>query len=303
MPNNIVYAERFVPVLDRVYQEAAFSSVLDTSSNLLSWLAGTREFRLGKLTMDGLGDYDRSKGYPPGSVSLDWETHSPDWERGRMFTVDYLDNEEALDLVWANLAGEFLRTQVVPELDAVRFAKYAALAAGKVNAPIADAEILLGELRHATNVMDEDQVPDTDRHLFITPSLIGGVDDLDTTKSRRVLERFASINKVPQVRFYTAVDTFDGWTEAEAKGGFAKSEDAENLNFLIVHKPAVLQTLKHVAPKIISKEANQDADAWKFGYRAYGISEAEELKLSGLYAHFTSPEAPEAPEAPSGSQA
>ncbi|MDR1015716.1 MAG: hypothetical protein LBL86_12185 [Coriobacteriales bacterium] len=294
MPNSIAYAERFVPVLDAIYQDAALSGALDTSGNLLGWLAGTREFRLGRLSMDGLGDYDRSLGYPAGDVTLDWETHAPDWERGRMFTVDCLDNEESLDLVWANLSGEFLRTHVAPELDAVRFAKYAALAGNTVAARIADAAALLAALRVATNTLDEAQVPDTDRLLFVTPSLIAGVDDLDTTKSRAVLSRFSSIVHVPQARFYTAVETLDGKSPGEEAGGYAKADGAEDVNFLVVHRPAVLQALRHVAPKIVDPAANQSADAWKFGYRAYGIADVQELKAVGLYLHSDLTPAPPA---------
>jgi hypothetical protein len=237
--------------------------------------------------MDGLGDYDRSLGYPAGDVTLDWETHSPDWERGRMFSVDYLDNEESLDLVWANLSGEFLRTHVAPELDAVRFARYAGLAGTTVAANIANAGALVAELRAATNVLDEAQVPDTDRYLFVTPSLIAGVDDMDTTKSRAVLSRFSSIVHVPQARFYTAVETLDGKSSGEKAGGYAKADGAEDINFLVVHRPAVLQALRHVAPKIIDPATNQSADAWKFGYRAYGIADVQELKAIGLYLHRT----------------
>jgi hypothetical protein len=287
MPNNIIPAEKWVPLLDEVYQNAATSSALDTDARLLTWLADSREFRLAKLSMDGLGDYDRALGYPKGNVTLAWETHAPDYERGRMFTVDTMDDEEAAGLVMANLAAEFIRTKVAPELDAVRYARYASLvpAENKVAAAIADASALISALRTASNKMDEAQVPEEGRLLFITPSLISLVEDMDNTKSKAVLERFSLRQKVPQVRFYSAVELFDGKTAGEEAGGFAKATGAKNINFLIAHKPAVLQSLKHVAPKIISPQANQDADSWKYGYRTYGIADAQELKLAGLYVH------------------
>ena len=54
---------------------------------------------------------------------------------------------------------------------------------------------------------------------------------------------------------------------------------------MIIHKPAVIQYQKHVAPKVITPEQNQDADAWKFGYRNVGISDAYENKVAGIYLH------------------
>ena len=69
---------------------------------------------------------------------------------------------------------------------------------------------VVAALRAAVTKMDEDEVPYDDRHLFITPTLHGMIQDLDTTKSREVLSRFASITDVPQTRFYTAIDQYDG---------------------------------------------------------------------------------------------
>ena len=36
-----------------------------------------------------------------------------------------MDNEETAGVAYGRLSGEFLRSYVVPEIDAVRFAKYA----------------------------------------------------------------------------------------------------------------------------------------------------------------------------------
>ena len=49
-------------------------------------------------------------------------------------------------------------------------------------------------------------MPTENRHLFITPTLDGMIADLDTTKSREILTRFATKTLVPQTRFYTAID-------------------------------------------------------------------------------------------------
>ena len=41
------------------------------------------------------------------------------------YAIDNMDNEETAGIAFGRLAGEFIRTKVVPELDAYRFAKYA----------------------------------------------------------------------------------------------------------------------------------------------------------------------------------
>ena len=48
------------------------------------------------------------------------------FDRGRMFTVDNMDNAETAGLAFGRLASEFIRTKVAPEVDAFRFASYGA---------------------------------------------------------------------------------------------------------------------------------------------------------------------------------
>lgn len=58
-----------------------------------------------------------------------------------------------------------------------------------------------------------------------------------------------------------------------------------DINFMIIEKSAVIQFEKHVAPKIITPEQNQSADAYKFGYRNVGIADVYENKVAGIYLH------------------
>lgn len=127
-----------------------------------------------------------------------------------------------------------------------------------------------------------------DRHLFITPTLDGMIADLDTTKSREILSRFASKTLVPQTRFYTAIDQKDGHTGGQEAGGYAKADDGKELNFMVIHKPALIQFEKHVAPKIVTPDQNQEADAYKYGYRNVGVADVYKNKLAGVYASHKS---------------
>ena len=77
------------------------------------------------LSMQGLGDYSRNEGYVKGDVTLTNETVKCNFDRGRMFNVDTMDNLETAGIAFGQLAGEFIRTKVAPEEDAFRFAQYA----------------------------------------------------------------------------------------------------------------------------------------------------------------------------------
>lgn len=274
-------------VLDEVYKNASLTAVLDGANELVQQGANANELVIPKMSMDGLGDYSKSSGYVNGDASLVMETVACNFDRGRMFQVDSMDDIETAGVAFGRLAGEFIRTKVVPELDAFRFAAYA----GTPNISTTDAAALstgadvIAAIAAAADGMDNDEVPATDRYLFITPTLYGLVRDMDTTKSKEVLGQFAATAKVPQSRFYTAIDQLDGTSAGETAGGYAKADGAKNINFMIIHKDAVIQFEKHVVPKIVSPEQNQNADAWKFGYRNVSIADVYENKVKGIYLH------------------
>ena len=286
MANSIALSKIYTNLLDEVYKNSALTAVLESDASLARAGANANEIVIPKLSMSGLADYKRNSGYVNGDVTLNWETVQFNYERGRMFQVDDMDNEETQNIAFGRLAGEFIRTKVVPELDAFRFAKYAAVTgAGAATGTLATGADVIAALRTATSTMDEAEVPMEDRHLFITPTLLGLVEDMDTNKSKEVLARFASITKVPQTRFYSAIKLNDGTSSGEQAGGYVKASGAVDLNFEIIHKPATLQFTKHAVPKIISPEQNQDADAWKYGYRNYGLCDVYENKTAGIYVH------------------
>ena len=286
MANSITLSKIYTNLLDEVYKNSALTAVLESDASLARAGANANEIVIPKLSMSGLADYKRNSGYVNGDVTLNWETVQFNYERGRMFQVDDMDNEETQNIAFGRLAGEFIRTKVVPELDAFRFAKYAAVTgAGTATGTLATGADVIAALRTATSSMDEAEVPMEDRHLFITPTLLGLVEDLDTNKSKEVLSRFATITKVPQTRFYSAIKLNDGTSSGEEAGGYVKASGAVDLNFEIIHKPATLQFTKHAVPKIISPDQNQDADAWKYGYRNYGLCDTYENKAAGIYVH------------------
>ena len=297
MANSIALFKQFVPLLDEVYKEASKTAVLDGRPELVQAGANANELVIPKMTMDGLADYSRNGGYVGGAMNLTNETVTCNFDRGRMFVVDHMDNADTAGVAFGMLAGEFIRTKVVPELDAFRFATYAGAAGvGSGSGTLNDGAAVVAALREAINAMDADEVPMEDRVLFITSGLLGKVEDLDTTKSREVLARFTQVIAVPQTRFYTAIAQKSGkiivsgeapsqTTTDETAGGYTKATGGKDINFMIVHKSAVIQFPKHIAPKVITPEQNQTADAWKFGYRQVGVNDLYKNKLAGVYLH------------------
>lgn len=288
MSNSIALFKKYIDLLDEVYKVASLTSVLDSDAALARAGANANEIVIPKISMDGLANYSRNSGYVAGDVTLTNETVQFNYDRGRAFTVDAMDNEETAGVAFGKLASEFIRTKVVPEVDAFRFATYSqisGISAVAEPATLATGAAVIAALRSGITAMDEDEVPFEDRFLFITPTLYGLIQDLDTTKSREVLNRFAAIIQVPQTRFYTKIKLNNGTSGGETAGGYAKASDGADINFMIIHKAALMQYPKHVVNKVVTPEENQTSDGWKFFFRSYGLADAYENKVSGIYLH------------------
>lgn len=272
-------------MLDEVYKLSSLTAILDSAPGLAREGANTNEIIIPKMSMDGLKNYSRNSGYTSGDVTLTYETVKFNYDRGTMFTVDWGDNEESAGLAYGRLAGEFIRTRVAPEIDAFRLATYASTANISTAAATTytSGTNVITALVDGSSTMDEAEVPSSDRILLITPTLYNLAQSVDLTKQKGIFDTFSAIIKVPQSRFYTKITLNDGTTEGQESGGFTKATDGKDINFMIIHKPAILQYQKHIAPKVIRPDQNQNADAWKFGYRNYGLSDVYENKTSGIY--------------------
>ncbi len=294
MPNTIALAQKFLPMLDEVYKAASRTSILDATH---VDIVNANTVKVYKTSMDGLGDYSRNGGFTDGDVNGTWETLTLTKDRGRSFQVDAMDDEETIGMAFGTLAGEFIRTKVVPEVDAYRFAKMAS-ATGISKATAANVTIgttdVPGLIDEGERQMNEDEVPYENRILFISESAYAGLKakvvrttmngengidkDILTYSTMRVI-------RVPQSRFYTAITMRDGKTSGQEAGGYVGTSGAYPINFMIVHPSAVCQVLKHVKPRIFAPDVNQKADAWKFDYRVYHDTFVYENKVKGIYLH------------------
>ena len=285
MANSITKFKAYIDKLDTVYQQASATSILDADADTVRMGAKAGEFLIPKMSMDGLADYSRSSGYVKGDVTITYETKSCNYDRGRKFSVDAMDNEETAGIAFGKLASEFIRTKVVPEMDAFRFAKYAS-ATGVLSAAEATpttGTAVLTALQTAVNAQDEAEVNIDGKILFITPTLLTLAKNVDTTKSKAILDRFEKIITVPQTRFYTAIDMKDGTSSNETAGGYAGATGGYKINFMIINRDAVIQFGKHTVNKVVLPEENQTDDGYMFFYRAYSIAETYENKVKGIY--------------------
>ena len=330
--NSIELFKKNAPeLLDKIYKAESTTSDFDMNGALVQAGKNANEIIVPVLDMDGLGDFDRNSGYIDGDVSLTNETKKFNYERGRKLKTDTIDNEETGGVILGNLSADFLRTKVIPEVDAVRYATYASIPnISKSEGIYENAEAVYKAIAKAWDDMTNDEVPEENRHLRITSTLNGMIRDMDTYKSKDLLSKFASIKVVPQSRFQTAIELLSGKdSEGERKGGFRKVaavykastdtsvqegktyytkagdvyskvesptgnpsessyyektvEESKDINFMIIHKPALLQYTKHNKMKVFTPDQDQDGDNYKWLYRLYGLNDYYENKVAGIY--------------------
>ena len=294
MANAITTITKYLPLLDQVYAFASVSSILDTPNALVRETADAKTVLIAQTSMSGLGDYSRADGFVAGDLTLTWKPYTFEYDRGRTFQIDAMDDMETMGLAFGSLAGEFVRVKVTPEIDAIRFAKYATNAGTTVAATLTN-KTTVSAIATAEVDMEEKEVTLANCVLFMTPTVYGYVKD-DTEHFQRTLvpsenpnRNFGSfdempIAKVPQTRFYTAVDTLSG-KDDQAVGGYAKAEGAKDINFMIIDRASVIQLIKHGKIRVFDPDTNQSADAYKVDYRIYHDAWVLENKKNGIYCH------------------
>ena len=288
MANSIELASKFLPVIDDIYKAESATTALDTQT---MDFGGVNEVKVLKVSTTGLGDYSRSAGYPKGDVTAAWETMKLTEERGKEISVDRMDNEETLGMVFGAVTGNFMREQVIPELDAYRFAKYAGTAGiSSATAAALTKDNIISAIDEATATMDGNEVPQEGRILYVNSDLKAALNSAlarqwsSDGEVNTVLSGYngMKIIYVPKTRFYTKITLNDG----SSAWGYAKDgTDGKAINFMMVHPSAVVQTKKFSLPKIFTPDENQKTDAWLFQFRLYHDCFVYDNKKSGIYLH------------------
>ncbi|MEG1907219.1 MAG: hypothetical protein RR178_07100 [Gordonibacter sp.] len=293
MANNLGNAvSKFTKRLDKVLETATCTSDLNMNQDLLGELSGNGKIEIAKIAMDGLADHTRGGGFVKGGVTLDWEIVQLEFERDREFSIDVMDDEERELLVSANVMAEFARTKVVPEVDAIRFARLAAKAGNTVAATYTDPAkaldaVLLGEeaLQDAGKALSECILYCTSTYKTMLrkaqPWRIGQGESPNGNFSTFDDMR---IKTVPSGRFATAIDLLDGKTAGEEAGGFKVAAAGKALNFMILSPEAAAAITKHEKLRYFSPDVNQADDAHLWQYRLFHDLFVYENKKRLIYA-------------------
>ena len=294
MANSTALASKFQPILDEVYKRESLTGRMDAKTKPVSFL-GANEVKVYKTSIVGLGTYSRSSGYAVGNVTGTWETLTLAAERGRELFMDRMDDEETLGMAFGTLVGEFMRTAVLPEVDAYRFSKYSSTAGiEEVGSPTTlSSSTILAAIDVATGFQNAKEVPVMGRLLYVSDTVQTFLDQAITRMYQNESTISTAVKNynnmdvimIPQTRFYKGI-TLDAGATASA-GGYAKTgSTGRDINFMMIHAPAVLQVKKHDKLKLFDPDTNQDKDGWKIQYRIYHDAWVYDNKVDGVYSHI-----------------
>jgi hypothetical protein len=280
--NTLEYAAIFQKELDKKMLETATSAWMESNAGQVIYNGGN-EVKIPKISLVGLGDYDRDNGYKRGAVTLGYETRKMTMDRGRSFLLDAMDVNETNFVASAGMVmGEFQRIKVVPEVDAYRYSSiYAA----------AGTDHLTEYTAAATSIMEA-----LDADISAIQDEIGDNEPLVVCISRKVhtilnnaknVEKYVNVAQfqngaintkvktfndvplldVPSARFKSAY-TFDPGDTKDA-GGFKATDTAVDMNWIVIARRAPIAISKQDKVRIFDPNTYQGADAWNIDYRKY----------------------------------
>jgi len=287
MGNTIGLTSKYIPMLDELYALESKTAVLDGAyASLIKAGIDDKTIYIPDIVLSGLGDYTKDTGYSSGDVTLSWSSHQFSKDRSKSFSVDRFDNLESAGVAFGVLAGEFVRTKVVPEIDQYRITKYVDGAGTSVQSATPTSATAFTLVDTAIETMNDAEVPEDGRVLFVSNSFYSLMkQNTDGTRFFNVQANNATVNRnieyfenmqvvrVPATRF-TSTATF---------GSSGYTQTGNTLNFMIVHKNAVINAVKNTIPKYFSPDENQSMDSHLFQYRIYHDCFVPSNKTDGIY--------------------
>ena len=282
--NSLEFATKFTGELDKALVQKSCVGFMEDNAFGAKFV-GAKTVKVPRISMQGLGDYDRDTGFIQGTVTVQNEAFTLTRDRARSFQIDQEDLDET---GVANLAGlflgEFVRTQVAPEIDAYVLSKLAGVSStksqllsdGDITKPYAaflglkksvqaaagyEEELVCfvsGDLYNAFEASDE-----ISHHMSVVRANKGGVE-----MEVRSIDGVELIPVSP-ARMKTAYEFYDGVTDSEEAGGFAPTGAAKQIYMILLPKKACSLVKKSERIRVFSPSQNLKADAYKFDYRIY----------------------------------
>ena len=298
--NTVTLSETMTADLERALSQKSVTGIL-SDNGLKPKFMGNGIVIVPELDMSAMGDYDRDTGFVQGAVTISRTPYQLSQDRGRSFQLDREDNDESgiADLA-GQIMGEFVRTQVVPEVDAYVLSKLAGYAVSAtqtiVGDPVEDGFEMLSEgIANAQNAVGYDE----ELVAFVDAKMLNALQNSTDVTRHLVMNDFkkgelhtqvnslngVAILPVPDSRMKTAYEFYDGTTGGQEEGGFAPATGAKSIGMLVLPRRAASLIKKTEQVRCFDPAHNLKADAWKLDYRLYYDVVVKDSLKNGIYAY------------------
>lgn len=288
---TVNYAQQYLQALQQKFtQGLSFNALYDTANNAnIKWI-NAKTIQIPRITVGGFVDVDRDVvGSFTRRADNDWETKTIEHDREFRTLVDPQDIDETnLALSIANITRVFNDEQKIPEMD-----KYAASKLfsefGTYGGTADETALTLANILEVFDTfmmeMDDAEVPQTGRILYVTPAVNKLLKQADKIqRSIDVAGNSGNVNRniyslddvvitmVPSSRMKTAYNFTNGAVPDVA---------AKQINMILVHPLSVITPQKY---EFVSLDNPSAATGGKYLYyeRKYFDIFAIEKKVPGI---------------------
>ena len=275
--NNLEFATKFASELDKMIVQKAVTGFF--ADNLLrAKFVGAKTVIIPDIDFVGLTDYDRDNGFSKGKMTVAHTSYELTQDRARSLQIDREDMDET---GIANLAGqvmgEYVRTKVVPEVDAYTLSKLAGIASTKLNTKPLDTSKAYTQFVELVNGVQGKAGFDTEMVAFVNPAVYAAFMNSTELQKHITVSDFkqGEINlKVKKINDIVVIPVADDRMKTEyeddnVNGGIKATSTAKDIGILVLPKTAASLVKKSEKIRVFEPETNQDADAYKFDYRVY----------------------------------
>ena len=300
--NNIDYAAVFNRILDEKFYILPRTMWMENTNPGVQWTGG-KEIKIPMLTMDGLGDMENFMA-PSGNMTLDWETKTLEYYRGRDFGIGkYEIDMTNFALTVENALRVLLNEHVVPEIDKIRIGRLVQAANNSggecIKAQASSgitAENILGLLlndiatvqdRIGENQQLYVQISTQMKNLLQQSGQITRYLDVRDFQIRSITTRIEAINDqyligTPSRYMGSVFQINDGRSDGQTVGGVTFSDLGPGVNWIIAARPVVDAVARPRVTKVIDPDVNQDGEFWKIMFSVYHGVWTYENKKDGL---------------------
>lgn len=286
------YVEKDGAMLDQKITEGLMTTAIGNADvNLVN---GGKSFTLRTISTSGLKNHTRGKGYNEGTVTDSKKVYTMGQDRDVEFFIDRQDVDETnQELAMANISNVFITEHVQPELDAYRFSTMvkAAQGTGQVGSTKLTKSNVYGAIKDA--IMPLRKYGPQNIVGFVSSDTMNKLEQ-STAFTRTITDQnvagTALNSRIASIDGIQLIEIWDGsrfMSDYDFSDGFKATESAENIDFMFVSKPSVIQVVKENAVYLFAPGEHTEGDGYLYQNRLYHDLFVLESRKDGIVANLS----------------